>query len=232
MGIESLHPLVYRFTGLLRLGRWPSTSHIFRVSCEVAPEKQPPVVKADNNVEPLAMVLVYRRSISALTIAIPVVLATIGLGVYGLLRGHVLLGCLIPFGGALLTGAVIYGLLDNAPRVILDREGISAREWGWIKIRWEDIRDVNVIGSRTGTTVTLAVRDTDKYTAQLASFDRLGRQVSRRFNGEPFSFNSTALAASNGQIMADIRTYMSASQSITQTPDVPPPTEPEPAVSC
>lgn len=114
--------------------------------------------------------------------------------------------------------------------MILDREGISAREWGWIKIRWEDIRDVNVIG--TGTTVPLAVRDTDKYTAQLASFDRLGRQVSRRFNGEPFSFNSTALAASNGQIMADIRTYMSASQSITQTPDVPPPTEPEPAVSC
>ena len=80
--------------------------------------------------------MVYRRSISAVTIAIPVLLATIGLGVHGLLRGHVFLGRLIPFGVALLIAAVIYGLLDNAPRVKLDSEGISVREWGWIKIRW------------------------------------------------------------------------------------------------
>ena len=153
--------------------------------------------------------MAYRLSKSTVIIAIPVLLATVGLGVYSLLHGQLFLGCLIPFGVALLIVAVIYGLRDNAPRVVLDSEGISAREWGWIKIRWEDIHDVKVISQpHTGTTITLAVKDADKYTSQLSGFDRLGRQVSKRFSGEPFSFNSTALAASNGQIVADIHRYI------------------------
>lgn len=165
--------------------------------------------------------MVYRRSISAVTIAIPVLLATIGLGVYGLLRGYVFLGCLIPFGVALLIVTVIYGLLDNAPRVTLDSEGISAREWGSIKLRWEDIRDVKVVSQpHMGTMVTLAVKDADKYTAQLSGVDRLGRQVSRRFSGEPFNFNSTALAATNGQIIAEIRRHIEAAKHVTVIDDV------------
>ena len=97
----------------------------------------------------------------------------------------------------------------------------------------EDICDVNVISQpHMGTMVTLAVKNADEYTAQLSGVDRLGRQVSGRFSGEPFSFDSTALAASNGQIVADIRMFMRASQSITQTGDVQLPKEPEPAVPC
>ena len=164
--------------------------------------------------------MAYRLSKSAVIIAIPVLLAIVGLGVYGLLHGQLFLGCLIPFGVALLIVTVIYGLLDNAPRVRLDSEGISAREWGWIKIRWEDIRDVKVISQpHTGTMITLAVKDADKYTAKLTDIDRLGRQVSRCFSGEPFSFDSTALATSNSQIVADIHRYIEAAKNVTGIDD-------------
>lgn len=82
------------------------------------------------------------------------------------------------------------------------------------------LADVKVISQpHTGTTITLAVKDADKCTAKLTDIDRLGRQVSRCFSGEPFSFNSTALAASNAQIVADIRTHIEAAKNVTEIDD-------------
>jgi hypothetical protein len=143
---------------------------------------------------------------SAAFIAVVALIIMSCIGVAGLMRGERVLACLLPFGVVLLLLAIRYGVIDNAPRVIMDDDGISAREWGWVKISWHDIRDASSVGmQRTGTAIVLAVNDEARYAAQLIDPYRLASQINKTFTGGTFSFNSTALNASNYEIICEIR---------------------------
>jgi hypothetical protein len=132
-----------------------------------------------------------------------------GAGVYGVIKGNTVIGCLLPFGILLFVALFIWGLRDNEPRVILDSEGISARDWGWVKIRWADIHDVKVVGVvRTGTTVVLDVSQPEQYTAALSESQRSARRINGVFAGFPFGFNTTMLNVPNEQIVAEIRRHI------------------------
>ena len=116
------------------------------------------------------------------------------------------MGCMASMSAFGLILLIFYGLMDNKPRVVIDEDGISARDWGGIKLLWTDIQDVKVVNlPRQITNITLELYDKNKYLQQLSGDERFSKRVSKWFNEGEFSFNVDALDVPTTQIYTEIK---------------------------
>ena len=156
---------------------------------------------------------VYRRSLTYSIIGVVASLLAFTVGIVSLRRGEMFIGCLLPIFSVILLGMVFTGLKDNRPRVILDVDGISAREWGGVKILWSDIRNAKIVSlPRIGSSISLELYDEAKYLAQLTEDERFARKMSKWFKDAPFSFMTTSLDASTSKIYESIMRHVKPSQ--------------------
>ncbi|MBK8048952.1 MAG: hypothetical protein IPK16_18655 [Anaerolineales bacterium] len=154
--------------------------------------------------------IIYRQSVASAILGIVLFSATIVISLYyGISRNDLLILCFLGRFFTVMLGLLILALKDRSPKVILDDEGIGAKEWGWIRLNWVDIHDVKVISiPRGGVSITLEPKDDAKYLAGLSRGQRVARQINKRFYGQPFSFLPTALDASTERIYAEIKRHL------------------------
>jgi hypothetical protein len=149
---------------------------------------------------------VYRRSLTYALIGIVVLAIAFLVGTVAWFNGKVAMGCMASMSAFGLILLIFYGLMDNKPRVVIDEDGISARDWGGIKLLWTDIQDVKVVNlPRQITNITLELYDKNKYLQQLSGDERFSKRVSKWFNEGEFSFNVDALDVPTTQIYTEIK---------------------------
>ncbi len=148
----------------------------------------------------------YRRSLAYTITGIVTFTFMIVVGAWGMVRGITELGCMVLMGIAFFVVSVVYGLFDTRPRVILDSQGISAREWGGFKILWSDIKDVKVISMpRAGNSIALELHNREEYIERLSQDEFFARKMSKWFTKAEFSFLSNSLEGSTNQIYQEIK---------------------------
>lgn len=152
---------------------------------------------------------VYRRSLTYVFMGIVVLATAFLVGTVEWFNGKAAMGCMASMSAFGLVLLVFYGLMDNKPRVVIDEDGISARDWGGIKILWTDIQDVKIMNlPRQINNITLELYDKNKYLQQVSGDERFARKVSKWFNDGEFSFNVDALDAPTTQIYTEIKQHI------------------------
>jgi len=132
-------------------------------------------------------------------------------GISGIFRGNTELGCMVPMGIIFLIIAIVYGLFDTKPRVILDSQGISARDWGGIKILWADIRDVYIVSiPLAGNSIAVELYDKEKYIKRISQNEYFARKMNKWFTNAEFSFLSNSLNGSTNQIYQEVQARISS----------------------
>jgi hypothetical protein len=157
---------------------------------------------------------VYRRSLSYALVGVVASIAMFLLGLVSLYRGELSMGCIIIPMSIIFLFLLFSGLKDNEPRVVLDEEGITAREWGWVKILWVDVGDVRIVTiPRAGNSINLELIDEEKYVAQLTDTVLQRKKADKRFGLTIFSFMATSLNGSSDQIFLEIKQNLSYKSS-------------------
>lgn len=88
---------------------------------------------------------VYRRSLTSVFMFIAIFTLAFLVGAIDWFNGKAAMGCMAVMSAFGLILLIFYALPDNKPRVAIDEDGISTRDWGGFKILWVDIQDVKVV---------------------------------------------------------------------------------------
>lgn len=126
-------------------------------------------------------------------------------GVSRLCHGDLLGGIIAPVGAILIFTLFFNGVMDNKPRIIIDDEGITARELPNTKLLWADIRHVDINGlPRVGRILTFDLYDEVKYASQFSDDQHFNKKVNHLFGLSTFSIIVEGLDTSPSKIHEEI----------------------------
>lgn len=157
--------------------------------------------------------MTYRRSKSGMLWGS---LAFVGVIIFALIlwRGQCLVMTLIVvFGFVALMFIARFGWFGDPVLLTISDDGIAAKDWGRILVRWEDIAEVKTgYWHRLGPCINVILRNENKYLSNLSGEQVAARKISKLFAGASFSFLTTDLDAPTMDVYAEIHRRLAQSR--------------------
>lgn len=134
------------------------------------------------------------------------------LGIILLERDYFLVGIVLSMSAAIFFALTLKGLINTAPRIVMDDEGITATEFNGIKILWIDIEKVNLRRfPRVGRVIFFELYDESKYETQLTNRQRAGRKLVKAFGETSFCIMTEGLDTPPSKLYEEIVNKISCS---------------------
>jgi hypothetical protein len=136
------------------------------------------------------------------------------LGVSLLSNKYAVAGGVLTISAVVFFGLMLKGLINPAPRIIMDDEGVTATEFNGVKIRWIDIQKVKVVRlPRLGRIVTLELSDESKYTGKLIESQRTTQKINQLSGLPAFSIMAEGLDIPPSKLYDEIMEHIARATS-------------------
>ncbi|MCB9148619.1 MAG: hypothetical protein H6641_07650 [Caldilineaceae bacterium] len=149
--------------------------------------------------------IILRRSKKYIFSWIILLSGLLTLGVILFTSEHTIAGVTLSISALLSILIFLKGLTDNQPRVIIDVEGITATEFGEVKLLWKDIKAIRIIRyPRVGRIMVFELFDEPKYEAELNTNQHFSKKVNKLFGVGLFHITLEGLDAHPSVIETEI----------------------------